>query len=116
MRHSIQVCQANVAMSGSVSKDFSVSNRVKQWCVLAPTLFLIYLASMLVVAFKDTSKGVYIQTRKEANLFDVAQFKAKSKTSIKIVREMLYADDSALVAHSVEDMQSLVEKFARESS
>ena len=26
---------------------------------------------------------------------------------------MLFADDSALVAHSVEDMQSLVEKFAR---
>ena len=67
---------------------------------------------MLEVAFKDTSEG-YIQTRKEADLFNVAQFKAKSKTSIKLVREMLYADDSALVAHSVEDMQSLVDKFAR---
>ena len=46
----------------------------------------------------------------------MAQFKAKIKTSIKIVREMLYADDSALVAHSVEDMQSLVDKFARVTS
>ena len=108
--------QANVAMCGSVSKDFSVSNGVKQGCVLAPTLFSIYLAAMLEVAFKDTSEGVYIQTRKEADLFNVAQFKAKSKTSIKIVTDMLYADDSALVAHSVEDMQSLVEKFARAAS
>ena len=87
---------------------------MKQGCVLTPTLFSIYLAAMLEVAFKGT--GVYNQTRKEADLFNVAQFKAKSKTSIKIVREMLYADDSALVAHSAEDMQSLVEKFARAAS
>ena len=29
---------------------------------------------------------------------------------------MLFADDSALVEHSVEDMQSLVEKFTRGAS
>ena len=79
---------------------------MKQGCVLAPTLFSLYLAAMLEVVFKDTLEGVYIQTRKEADLFNVVQFKAKSKTSIKIVREMLYADGSALVVHSVEDMQS----------
>ena len=104
--------QANVAMSGSVTKDFSVSNVVKQGCVLAPTLFSLYLAAMLEVAFKDTTKSEYTQTRKDSDLFNVAQFKAKSKTSIKVVREMLFAD-IALVAHSAEEMQSLVEKFAR---
>ena len=36
--------QANVAMSGSVSSDFAVSNGVKQGCVLAPTLFSLYLS------------------------------------------------------------------------
>ena len=70
---------------------------------------------MLEMAFKDTSEGVYIQTRKEADLFNVAQLKAKSKTSTKVVREMLFADESALAAHSAcaEDVQSLSEKFAR---
>ena len=70
---------------------------------------------MLEMAFKDTSEGVYIQTRKEADLFNVAQLQAKSKTSTKVVREMLFADDSALAAHSAcaEDVQSLLEKFAR---
>ena len=70
---------------------------------------------MLEMAFKDTSEGVYIQTRKEADLFNVAQLKAKSKTSTEVVREMLFVDDSALAAHSAyaEDMQSLLEKFAR---
>ena len=51
--------QTNVAMSGSVSKDFSVSSGAKQGCVLAPTLFSLYLAAMLEVAFKDTSEGIY---------------------------------------------------------
>ena len=46
----------------------------------------------------------------------MAQFKAKSKTSIKFVREMLLADDITLVAQSEEEMQSLVEKFARAAS
>ena len=70
---------------------------------------------MLEMAFKDTSEGVYIQTRKEADLFNVAQLKAKSKTSTEVVREMLFADESALAAHSAyaEDMKSLLEKFAR---
>lgn len=49
---------------------------------------------MLEMAFKDTSEGVYIQTRKEADLFNVAQLKAKSKTSMEVVREMLFADES----------------------
>ena len=45
----------------------------------------------------------------------MAQLKAKSKTSTKVVREMLFADESALAAHSAcaEDVQSLSKKFAR---
>ena len=66
---------------------------------------------MLEKAFKDTIEGVYIQTRKDADLFNVAQLKGKSKTSIKLVGKMLFVDDIALVAHSAEEMQSLVEKF-----
>jgi hypothetical protein len=103
--------QANVAMSGSVSSDFAVSNGVKQGCVLAPTLFSLYLSAMLEVAFKDSSEGVYIQTRREADLFNVAQFKAKSKTTTKLIRDLLYADDSALVAHHPDDIQALVDRF-----
>ena len=66
--------QANVTMSRFVSSDFAVSNGVKQGCVLAPTLFSLYLAAMLEVAFKDIQEGVYIQTRKEADLFNEAHF------------------------------------------
>jgi len=33
--------------------------------------FLLYRPAMLEVAFKDSSEGVYMKTRKEADLFDV---------------------------------------------
>ena len=107
--------QANVAMSWF---SISVNNGVKQGMCAGTYTFSLYLAAMLEVAFKDTTEGVCIQTRKDADLFNVAQFKAKSKTSRKVVhvREMLFADNIALVAHSAEEMQSLVEKFVRAAS
>ena len=104
--------QAKVVQGRDVSKEFTVTNGVKQGCVLAPTLFSIYLAAMLHVAFKDVNKGIYIQTRHGADLFNIAHFKARSCTTKHLVREMLFADDSALVAHTASDMQLLVNRFS----
>ena len=53
---------ANVSVGGEVSESFSVTNGVKQGCVLAPTLFSIFLSAMLDDAFRDTGDGVYIHT------------------------------------------------------
>ena len=50
-------------------------------------------------------EGVYIQTRKEADLlFNVAHFKSKIKSVSNVVRELLFADDNALVAHTPNDI------------
>ena len=51
---------ANVSVGGEVSESFCVTNGVKQGCVLAPTLFSIFLPAMLGEAFRDTGDGVYI--------------------------------------------------------
>ena len=103
--------QAHVSYGNAQSKDFAVSTGVKQGCVLAPTLFSLYLAAMLEVAFRSTEEGVYIQTRHNADLFNVSHFKAKSKTERILVQEMLFADDSAIVAHTAEEIQALVDRF-----
>ena len=42
---------ANVSVGGEVSESLSVTNEVKQGCVLAPTLFSIFLSAMLDEAF-----------------------------------------------------------------
>jgi len=63
---------------------------------------------MLNEAFRDMDDGVYIQSRQSADLFDVAQFRAKTKTTQTPMKELLFADDSALVAHSAEEIQKIV--------
>jgi len=104
---------AKVVQGKDNSKAFAVTNGVKQGCVLAPTLFSIYLSAMLEVAFKDIQEGIYIQTRHTADLFNVAHFKSRTLTTKNLVREMLFADDSALVAHNATKMQHLVDRFAK---
>ena len=106
---------ANVSVGGVVSESFSVTNGVKQGCVLAPTLFSIFLSAMLDEAFRDMRDGVYIQSRQSADLFNVAHFRAKTKTTRILMRELLFADDSALVAHSAEEMQNIVDAFSNAS-
>ena len=43
---------ANVSVGGEVSESFSVTNGVKQGCVLTPTLFSIFLSALLNEAFR----------------------------------------------------------------
>ena len=49
---------AEVIDNGDMSEKFGVSNGTKQGCVLAPLLFSIFFALMLMVAFKDCDTGV----------------------------------------------------------
>ena len=67
----------NVRNGGEVSDTFAITNGVKQGCVLAPTLFSIFLSAMLEEAFKDMGAGIYIQSRQNADLFTVVHFKTK---------------------------------------
>ncbi|XP_060794630.1 uncharacterized protein LOC132897202 isoform X2 [Neoarius graeffei] len=105
--------QVQVAQERNTSEKFEVTNGVKQGCILAPLRFSLYLAAMLEVAFDGIQEGIYIQTRQNADLFKVSQFKAQTLSTKNLVREMFFADDSAIVTHSFEGMQYLIDKFAR---
>ena len=54
-------------------------------------------------------------SRQSSDLFNVAHFRAKTKTTGILMRELLFADDSALVAHSAEEMQNIVDVFSNAS-
>ena len=107
---------ANVSVGGEDSESFRVTNGVKQGCALATTLFSIFLSAMLDDSFRDMGDGVYIQSRQSADLFNVAHFRAKTKTTRILMRELLFADDSTLVAHSAEEMQKIVDAFSNASN
>ena len=101
-----------VTIGGDVSEAFTVNHGVKQGCVLAPTLFTLYLAAVLETMAQDLDKGVYIRTRSDGKLFNLSRLKASTKVREICVRELLYADDSALVATDAEDMQEIVDRFS----
>lgn len=102
-----------VNFDGSSSEPFPIKSGVKQGCVLAPTLFGIFFSLVLSSAFKTSEDGVYIHTRSDGKLFNLARLKAKTKVRKVLIRELLFADDAALVSHSQQGLQSLVNSLAQ---
>ena len=56
-----------------MSDTFKINHGVKQGCVLAPTLFTLYLTTVLETVGSNLSKGVYIRTRSDGKLFNLAR-------------------------------------------
>jgi len=105
--------EAFVSAGGQNSETFPVSSGTKQGCVLAPVLFALFFSVMLESAFSDCEKGVNIQFRTDEHAFKRGGFRGKSKLRSQLLCDLLFADDAALVAHSLEEMQDLVDRFSR---
>ena len=96
---------------GEASAAFDITNGTKQGCVLAALLFSIFFAMMLLVAFKDCDLGIPVRFRTDGNVFNLRRLQARTKTFIAVFRELLYADDCALLAHSEAEAQQLFNRF-----
>ncbi|GAA6101903.1 uncharacterized protein LOC116952123 [Tachysurus ichikawai] len=59
-------------------------------------------------AFKDCSEDVYIHTRTDGKLFNIARLRAKTKVTEVLICELLFADDAALTSHTEDGLQKLV--------
>ena len=57
------------------------------------------------------STGVFICTRSDGKLFKLARLKASTKTRELCIRELLFADDAAIVAHTLEDIREICKQF-----
>ena len=104
--------RGTVQYDGSMSEAFEINSGVKQGCVLAPTLFDIFFSVLLKHAFKSTEEGILLRTRFDGKLFNPARLRAKTKVRKAILRDFLFADDAALVAHSAEMLQCLLNQFS----
>jgi hypothetical protein len=104
---------ARVLDQGSFSEPFTVTNGVRQGCVLAPTLFSLLLAVMLQDAFRHSSSGVYMRFRTDGRLFNLRRLQARTKVLDALIRDLLFADDCALVAHTLADVQLLSDCFSQ---
>ena len=50
----------NVRNGGVVVDSFTITNSVKQGCVLAPTLFSIFQSAIVEGTFREMGDGVYM--------------------------------------------------------
>ena len=108
--------QGIVQFDGNFSKPFYIRSGVKQGCVLAPTLFGIFFSLMLKHALGDSTEGILLHTRSDGKLFNLSRLKAKSKIRRALIRDMLFADDAAIVAHTQEELQRLMDRFSNACS
>ena len=103
---------STVQFDGDMSAEFGVKSGVKQGCVIAPTLFGIFFALLLKHAFKSPTDGVYLYSRSDGHLFNISRFRAKTKIRPVTIRDLLFADDAALVSHQQDGLQSLMDRFS----
>ena len=105
--------KGSVQFNGSSSEPFEIRSGVKQGCVLAPTLFGIFFGLLLKHAFDTTTKGIYHRTRSDGRLFNLSRLRANTKVREVLIRDMLFADDAAVVANTQEEHQSLMDCFSQ---
>ena len=101
-----------VLSNGEQSDPFSISNGVKQGCVLAPVLFNLFFSCVLRQAVGNTDKGVYVRFRYDGSIFYLRRLSAKTKTLNSLIQEALFADDCALMAHKPGDLQAMLNSFS----
>nr|VZI48821.1 unnamed protein product [Spirometra erinaceieuropaei] len=103
---------ARVTDNGAVSEAFAVTNRVKQGCVLAPTLFSLMFAAMLMDVYRDERPGIRIAYGTDGHLLNQWRMHLQSRVSTTTVHELLFADDCALNTTSEEEMQRSMDLFS----
>ena len=74
--------------------------------------FAIYFAVLLQHAFDGNEDGIYHRTRIDGSLFNLKRLKSKRLTTEVLIRELLFADDAAIVTHSEIELQRLVHRLA----
>ena len=70
---------ATVRANGLRSDAISVETGVKQGCVLAPTLFALFLCAMLEVTQRRLKPSVGIAYRTDGGIFNLRRLQAKSR-------------------------------------
>ena len=89
-----------------------IKTGVKQGCVIAPTLFSIFLAAFISLAAVDQAEGVDIIYRTDGELFNMRRLKAKTKVKATSIVDLQYADDCAIAAHTEADLQNTLDAFS----
>ena len=73
--------------SGDETEPFQVDTGVKQGCIIAPTLFSIFIAAILHLTGNQLPQGVEIMYRTD-RLLNINRFRAKGRSTTVSIREL----------------------------
>ena len=59
---------------------------------------------LLKHAFGDVKEGIFLRTRSDGRLFNLARLKAKTKVREAMIRDMLFADDAGIDTHTEKEL------------
>ena len=102
-----------VQFNDSFSEPFEIRSGVKQGCFLAPMLFGTFFGLLLKHVLDTTTEGIYFRTSSDDRLFNLARLRSKTKVRKDLIRDMLFDDDAAVVTHTQEELQSLMDCFSQ---
>ena len=87
--------------------------RIQQGCKLVPTLYGIYAAVLLWLAYKSIGHryNIKMRLRYDGDLFDLRRLKNKTKIFTDYIREAQYADDIAIFSDSSFGLQTLLTAY-----
>lgn len=88
-------------LNGSGTKHFPKQSGVKQGFALAlAKLFGIFFSLVLTFAFRESDDKVYIYSRSDGKLFNLARLRVKTNVRQVLIQELLFTDDAALASHT----------------
>ena len=99
--------KARVILNGTLSEEISINNVMKWGDISAPMLFNIYFPQCLS---RSLLWKLYIRYWTSGSVFNVRRLLSQRKVS-SVLRELLYADDCGIVAHSEDELQCFMDYF-----
>ena len=99
----------------SDSVPFDISTSVKQCCVLAPTLFGIFVTLRLRHAFGTASERICLRTRSDGGLFSLGRLGTNTQVREARIRDMMYANAAAVTTHTQQEEQAPRDRFSHAS-
>uniref|UniRef100_A0A8D9E6N4 Craniofacial development protein 2 n=1 Tax=Cacopsylla melanoneura TaxID=428564 RepID=A0A8D9E6N4_9HEMI len=104
---------AAVRVDGEEGPSFEVRTGVRQGCVLAPLLFLVYIQIIVAILRLQHHEGVEIIYRADSDMFSRRGLKSQTKVSCSKMAELMFADDCAVVEKTPQALQAAVNIFSQ---
>ena len=107
--------EAFVRVDGKISDPFGLNNGLKQGSILSPILFNIFFGTIIHAFEKEVEgKGIMVRYKLDNhNIFDTSELKRKKGVKTISIADLLFADDSEILADSAINLQYMIDALVR---